>query len=64
MRFKAGIYKDAASDPEYPWFFNIEYVPRRDDPYGYGNVATFPEAIASVGQLMCDALGKDMEESQ
>lgn len=61
MQVKGHVYKWGEGNTDYPWHYDVEYVPPREDTYDYGSVATFPEAIAAVMQCVSTAA---KEESQ
>lgn len=55
MRLRGRVYLDKGADLVYPWFFTVEHVPRREDPYEYGSLATLAEAADAARRIIRDA---------
>lgn len=58
MELRGRVYLDKEADLVHPWYFVVEHVPRREDPYEYGSLATLPEAADAARQIIRDA-GKE-----
>lgn len=55
MQLRGRVYLDKGADLAHPWFFTVEYVPPRENPYECGSVATLAAAADAARQLIRDA---------